>query len=30
MKMGAENLEHALNFEPMAADEPNPELKADF
>ena len=30
MKMGAEYLEHALNFERMAADEANPELKADF
>ena len=30
MKMAAEYLEHALNFERMAADEPNPELKADF
>src|SRR3954464_5991374 len=26
----AEYLEHALNFERMAADEQNPELKADF
>jgi len=30
MKMAAECLEHALNFERMAADESNPELKADF
>src|SRR4051812_157125 len=30
MKMVAEYLEHALNFERMAADEPNPELKAYF
>ena len=30
MKMVAEYQEHALNFERMAADEQNPELKADF
>ena len=30
MKMVADYLEHALNFERMAADESNPELKADF
>ena len=30
MKMVAEYLEHALNFERMAADEPKSELKADF
>jgi len=30
MKMVAEYLEHALDFERMAADEQNPELKADF
>jgi hypothetical protein len=30
MKMVAEYLEHALNFERMAAGERDPELKADF
>jgi hypothetical protein len=30
MKMVAEYLEHALKFERMAANEPKPELKADF
>ena len=30
MKMIAENLEHALQFERMAADEKNPELKAQL
>jgi hypothetical protein len=30
MKMVAEYLEHALAFERMAADEPNPEIKAQF
>ena len=30
MKMVAEYLEHALDFERMAADEPNPELKANL
>jgi len=30
MKMIAEYLEHALNFERMAAEEKNPELKAAF
>ena len=30
MKMVAEYLEHALDFERMAADEQNPELKDDF
>ena len=30
MKMIAEYLEHALNFERMAAEETNPETKASF
>ena len=30
MKMLAEYLEHALNFERMAAEEKNPEIKAVF
>ena len=30
VKMIAEYLEHALNFERMAADEKNPEIKAVF
>jgi hypothetical protein len=30
MKMVAEYLEHALNFERMAAAEDDPQLKADF
>jgi phosphotransferase system HPr-like phosphotransfer protein len=30
MKMIAEYLENALRFEGLAADEPNPKLKADF
>jgi hypothetical protein len=30
MKMIAEYLEHALEFERMAANEENPQLKADF
>jgi hypothetical protein len=30
MKMVADYLENALTFERMAADEQNPELKADF
>ena len=30
MKMVAEYLEHALAFERMAADEPKPEIKAQF
>jgi hypothetical protein len=30
MKMIAEYLEHALNFERMAAEEKNPEVKAVF
>lgn len=30
MKMIAEYLEHALQFERMAADEGNPQLKADL
>jgi hypothetical protein len=30
MKMIAEYLEHALNFERMAAEETNPEVKAVF
>jgi hypothetical protein len=30
VKMIAEYLEHALQFERMAADEKNPELKADL
>jgi hypothetical protein len=30
MKMIAEYLEHALHFERMAADEGNPQLKADL
>jgi hypothetical protein len=30
MKMVAEYLEHALNFERMAAEEENPQVKATF
>jgi hypothetical protein len=30
MKMAAEYLEHALNFERMAAEETNPSIKAVF
>jgi hypothetical protein len=30
MKMIAEYLENAIRFERLAADEPNPKLKADF
>ena len=30
MKMVAEYLEHALNFERMAAEETNPQIKAVF
>jgi hypothetical protein len=30
MKMVAEYLEHAINFERMAADEKNPQIKATF
>ena len=30
MKMVAEYLEHAINFELLAADERNPQVKAEF